>query len=71
MTPTLLAEYMDVLRSRGAVSAELVLPEATLRVVFAPSVDDALPPGDGLTPGGWKGPAHLDRDPLEDERSVP
>lgn len=76
MTPTMLATYLKVLRDGGAASAELVLGpsaqggDAIVRIVFAP---DAMPvpQGDELTPGGWKGPTGLDRDPLAEERNVP
>ena len=43
------------------MSAKVVLDgRAEFAVVFGP--DGALPPGDELSPGGWKGPAHLDAD---------
>jgi anthranilate phosphoribosyltransferase len=71
------AEDLDailaVLRARGVASAEVPLNAYTslLRVVFAPDVPQPPPPGDEVTPGGWKNATRLDRDPLEDERSVP
>jgi hypothetical protein len=67
MTPELLAQYLDTLRARGAQSAHLKLPvafgdtimQAELAIVFEPNTAP-LPLGDEMTPGGWKGPEHLD-----------
>lgn len=69
MTATELSEILGVLRSHGVASAE-VSPEGLVRVVFLPDAGPP-PPGDDLTPGGWKGPTRLDSDPMDDERSVP
>jgi hypothetical protein len=71
MTVTDLDATLAALRKHGVVSAEVPTPSGPLRLVFAPSVGDVMPPGDELTPGGWKGPARLDLDPVEDERNVP
>lgn len=60
---------LATLRKHGAASAEVPTTAGALRVVFGP--DGALPAGDELTPGGWKGPSRLDQDPMEAERSVP
>jgi anthranilate phosphoribosyltransferase len=69
MTPTELAAILDTLRAKGVASAEVPLAAGPLRVLFAP---EAPPPGDDVTPGGWKGPAKLDAewDPTAD-RSLP
>jgi hypothetical protein len=70
MTGTDLDAILATLCKHGVVSAEVPTPSGPLRLVFAPSVMPP-PPGEELTQGGWKGPSHLDRDPMDDERSVP
>ncbi len=72
MTAPDLDAILATLRNHGVVSAEVPLNAYTapLRVVFAPDTMPP-PPGDETTRGGWKGPSHLDRDLMEDERSVP
>jgi hypothetical protein len=69
LTASGLDAILTILCAHGVVSAELTAA-GDLRVVFAPS-NMPPPPGDETTPGGWKGPAHLDRDVMDDERSVP
>lgn len=64
MTPDLLDQLLTALRKNGVVSAEVPLQHGALRVVFAPEVGAALPPGDPITPGGWKSPERLD-DPAQ------
>lgn len=75
MAPDELDLILDTLRKHGVVSAEVPYAgtggaTGALRVVFAPEVGPN-PPGDEVTPGGWKSPAKLDRDPLDDERNIP
>lgn len=70
MNPTDLDLTLAVLRKHGAVSAEVPTTAGPLRVVFTPDTGP-LPVGEELTSGGWKGPSHLDRDPMDDERGVP
>jgi len=55
MTVEDLDKTLEVLRKHGVASAEVPINAyaAPLRVVFEPSVG-ALPPGDPVTPGGWK-----------------
>lgn len=71
MTPERLADYLKTMRDAGCASARLVLHgDAEVAVVFLPT--DGPLPGEAPTPGGWKSPSNLDRDPLADEeRSVP
>lgn len=71
MTETELDTILSTLRKHGVVSAEVPTKDAFLRVVFGPETGAPLPVGDDLSPGGWKSPDRLDRDPLADERSVP
>ena len=62
MNPAELAQYLDVLRKAGVMSAKLVLDgRAEVAVTFEPG-STPMPEGDDLTPGGWKGPARLDAD---------
>lgn len=69
MTAQDLDAILTTLRAHGVASAEVPLNAYTapLRVVFEPSAAPP-PPGDEVTPGGWKGPSQLDRDPMDDER---
>lgn len=57
MTPAELTEYLDVLRSRKVLSAEVQMDHAIIRVVFG--LDDTMP-GEAPQPGAWKGPERLD-----------
>ena len=57
MSPTELAEYIDVLKKAGVASARVILGANEINVIFGP---DPLPEGSDITPGGWKGPERLD-----------
>jgi hypothetical protein len=71
MTPSELGAYLDVLRGRKAVSAHVKTPNGEFAVTFAPDMEPASGATE-LTPGGWKGPERLDRDPLAvEEPSLP
>jgi hypothetical protein len=66
-----LEAVLATLRKYGVISAEVPGDNgAVLRVVFSPDAAPPLPPGDDLTPAGWK-QSRLDADPLDDERQVP
>lgn len=68
LTPEQLAAYLDVMRKAGLVAAHLEIPwmfaEGELPMLLKMNVTfgpDAAPlPGEKPTPGGWKGPEHLD-----------
>lgn len=63
-----LEAVLATLRKYGVASAEVPGDSgAVLRVVFAPEAGP-MPPGDEVTPGGWKSPQRLDQDPLDEER---
>ena len=68
LTPELLAQYLDVMRKAGLMTAHLKTPQGEVAVTFGP--DSAPLPGDSPTPGGWKGPDRLDADfdPREEPR---
>lgn len=59
MQSTDLDAILATLRKHGVASAEVPGVNGALRVVFEPSMAP-LPPGDEITPGGWKGPPKLD-----------
>lgn len=57
MNSTDLDLILTVLRKHSVASAEVPLATGPLRLVFAP---DVMPPGDPVTPGGWKSMPRLD-----------
>lgn len=63
MTPDLLKQYLEAMRSQRTMHCAVTLPcgadMVTINATFAP--DDQGPmPGEQPTPGGWKGPDRLD-----------
>jgi len=61
MTKRDLDEILSSLRAAGVMQARLSLPGLfDLQVVLGPEPLAQTAVGDESTPGGWKGPVHLD-----------
>lgn len=78
MTPELLEQYLKVMQANGVMQADLAVPwtqnedgtMATLRMCFTLAPNHEPLPGETPTPGGWKGPTHLD-EAFDAEKHIP
>lgn len=68
LTPQLLQQFLDAMKAAGVMRGNVAIPWAlgddgsihmvTMAVEFTPTLPPL--PGEAPTPGGWKGPEHLD-----------